>query len=1128
LSSYQEFVEEFKPYKTKLREFVSNYDVLDNTNSRTTDFDLSPAYNEATGKIESSTARILDNIIVNENLDSTVNPRQNWKNNIGQQITEIKIGDSGSGWTFEPIVKIQGGGGTGATAKAYLGYGKITKIEIVTPGSGYTSAPTVVIEGSQTDDGTPAKATAVLGGGLVRSTKVAMKFDRNAGSYTFDTLEETETLTGTGARSIYDLIWPMDLDLKKVSVLVDGVLQLRSKYTYENFEDTTKTYNRERGRIKFNIPPKLNSVITVNYSKPISLLSAEDRIKFAYQPGANMFGKELSQLLDGIDYGGVEIRSFDFSGPAGWDTSGWYTDNWDTFENTFEDEIFVLDGSTVAIELSKPLENTIEYNVYRNGIRIDAPDFVEGTSATNPSATCTTIVGNGVQTTIYLDNDGLNLTNLVDGDVIAVRKSTSDGAIQLDPTSYDTQINGGDLLYSSATGLNAEDIVVDGDGFVTPTTSKGPEELVPGQILDTLDIKVYTRDSDGQGQIFSQSYIMDSTLTYSLGVLPSTSDAIFVKLNNQLLPSTDYTVNWTDKTITFASATVGAELNIVAVAQGIQSILDFGTLITDGTSEEYTLPIKYVEGMQVSVTVDGTPKTVDVLETETVGLFAAIRFDEVQDANKTIHFTAFGNSDTVNYSQITKDTFTGNGTLADFELLQSPFYSIPTEHNLIVKVNNTILKAGYNVEFVIPQAGQKEFAVETFQHPSGSLEVNDIKVFLNGIEKTTPIDWRFEISNSSIIFADDVGAPGDVVDIFVITDGDYRVTGNTVTFDTPPALDDTIEIFQFSNHNIIDIDRINYDVVSRKLMSPDELDYVNYIRLTTGEISLRSPAPDAQYVWVSVNNELLTPSVDYYVTNDGMKVRLIRQPSTNDKIDVIHFTSTVSKPKFAFRQFKDMLNRTHFKRLDAPATKLANPLNYYDLRIEVEDASMLSEPNKPQNLPGIVFIDGERIEYFVKEGNTLRQLRRGTLGTGVKNLHAAGSKVFDQNVSKTVPYTDATMTHTFREDVDGVQTTFAIPFTVDSVNEVEVFVGGIRQRKNTLDVFNPTIALDSPEGDVTHSVDFTISANALTLTNAPAEGTAVTVVKKQGKSWTESGVSLGDSENAISRFLRAGTTELPE
>jgi len=1124
LESYQDFVEEFKPYKTKLREFVSNYDVRDNTSSLTTDFDLSPAYSTETKRIEPSSARIQDGVIIEQNLDTSVNPRQTWKNNIGQQITEVKIGDGGSGWTFEPIVKIQGGGGSGAEAKAYLGYGKITHIKVTKPGSGYTSAPTVIIEGSQTDNSTPAKVTAVLGGGLVRSTKVAMKFDRNAGSYTFDTLDETEMFTGSGARVRYDLKWPMDLDIKKVEVYIDNTLQLRSRYTFANIEDTTKTYNREKGRITFTKPPALNATIQVKYKKPISMLSAEDRIKFAYQPGVNMFGKELSQLLDGIDYGGVEIRSFDFSGPAGWDTQGWYTDNWDVYENTFEDEVFTADGSTIAVQLSAPLENNVVYNLYKNGIRIDDPNFSLGTP-TNINAIVDTIIGDGTTDTIFVQDLGISL---LDGDVFVVRKSSSDGAIGLDPMSYDTQIIGGDLVYSTATGLNSEDIVIDGDGFVTPTTSKGPEELVPGQVMDTLDIQVYTRDSDGQGQIYSQSYIMDSTLVYDLGVLPNSNNAIFVKLNNQLLPSTDYTVNWTDKTIAFASATVGAELNIVAVAQGIQSILDFGTLITDGTSEEYTLPIKYVEGMQVSVTVDGIPKTVDVLETETIGLFAAIRFDEVQDANKTIHFTAFGNSDTVNYSQITKDTFAGDGTLTNFELLQSPFYSIPSEHNLIVKVNNTILKAGYNVEFVIPQSGQREFAAETFQHPSGSLEINDLKVFLNGVEKNTPIDWRFEISNSSIILADDVGVPGDVIDIFVITDGDYRVLGKTVTFDTAPALDDTIEIFQFSNHNIIDIDRINYDVVSRKLMSADELDYVNYIRLTTGEISLRSPAPDAQYVWVSVNNELLTPSVDYYVTNDGMKVRLIRQPSTNDKIDVIHFTSPVSKPKFAFRQFKDMLNRTHFKRLDAPATKLANPLNYYDLRIEVEDASMLSEPNKGQNLPGIIFIDGERIEYFVKENNTLRQLRRGTLGTGVKNIHTAGSKVFDQNRSKTVPYADATISHTFTSEVDGTQTTFNIPFTVNSANEVEVFVGGIRQRKSAIEVFDPTLALDSPEGDTTHAAEFTINTNALVLATAPEDGISVTIIKKQGRNWTENGISLGDTENSIARFLRAGTTELPE
>ena len=45
-------------------------------------------------------------------------------------------------------------------------------------------------------------------------------------------------------------------------------------------------------------------------------------------------------------------------------------------------------------------------------------------------------------------------------------------------------------------------------------------------------------------------------------------------------------------------------------------------------------------------------------------------------------------------------------------------------------------------------------------------------------------------------------------------------------------------------------------------------------------------------------------------------------------------------------------------------------------------------PEKSTNTPGVLFINGERIEYFVKDGNSLQQLRRGTMGTGVKDIHS--------------------------------------------------------------------------------------------------------------------------------------------
>ena len=1123
LASYQDFVEEFKPYSTKIREFVSEYNAIDPTNSSISDFDLAPVYNKNTKTIDVSRAIIIDDIIQNENLDTTIYPRKNWKDNHGYQITEIQLGNGGSGFTFEPIVTLVGGGGTGATAKAYLGYGKITSIKVTNPGSGYTSAPTVVISGSQVETGTAAKATAVLGNGVVRSPSVKIKFDRTSGTFTFDTLAKTETFTGTGFENRFFLEWPMDLDNKKVSVYVDNILQLRSKYTYENIQNLDKSYAREQGKILFATPPKLNAVIRVEYNIPLSMLNAEDRIKFAYNPIAGMYGNDLAQLMTGVDYGGVEVRSFDFDSPAGFDTAGWYTDNWDEFDSTFEDEVFTADGSTIAVQLSVPLEDGVVYNLYKNGVRIDDPNYDAGTP-TNLYAITNSITGDGTTDTIFVQDLGIEL---LDNDIFVVRKTTSDGSVIPDAESYDTALTGGDLAYTTARGVAAEEIIVDGDGFVTPTTSSSPEEVVPGQVLDTLDIKVFTRDSQGQGVINSQSYIMDSTLTYDLGVKPNSSDAVIVKVNNIILPQTDYTIDWSANTVTLNTAVVGAELNIVTVAQGIQNILDYGQIIGDGSTTNHETTVNWAENISVYASINGEQKLVDVFKSET-SIKTVIRFEEVVADGDIINYTVFSADEQINYSQITKDVFNGDGSTKEFTLANAPLYAIPSEHNVLVKVDNKILNAGYNIQYTIPENNQREFALEIFQMPAGSLDVADVKVFLNGLEITTPLQWRFEIANSSITLSDETGVAGDLLEMYVITDGEYRVNGNTVTLDSAPANNASIEVIQFTNHDLLGTERINYEVVSRTTLIPEDVDYITYRRTTVGEIKLRKPAVDAQYVWVSVNGELLSPSVDYYVTDDKMKVQLVRQPEADDIIDVIHFTAPVSTPKFAYRQFKDMLNRTHFKRLDKSTAKLAQPLNYYDLRIELDDASNLSEPNKGQNLPGVIFIEGERIEYFVKEENTLRQLRRGTLGTGVKDTYATDTNVFDQNISKTVPYKDRTLA--YNTTADGVTAQFEVGYPVGSINEIEVFVGGVRMRKASLDVFDYTAALDSPEGDTTIESDFVFDANTniITLTNIPVEDTRVTVVKKVGQSWTTQGTALGDTDNGIARFLRAGTSGLPE
>ena len=67
-------------------------------------------------------------------------------------------------------------------------------------------------------------------------------------------------------------------------------------------------------------------------------------------------------------------------------------------------------------------------------------------------------------------------------------------------------------------------------------------------------------------------------------------------------------------------------------------------------------------------------------------------------------------------------------------------------------------------------------------------------------------------------------------------------------------------------------------------------------------------------------------------------------------------------------------------------------------------------------------------------------------------------------------------------------------------------------------------------GDYENPADviFNVQTQQIDLKQVPVEGTRVTIIKKQGKIWNEGTNSLGESENSIARFLRAGTSELPE
>ena len=561
LSNFEDYVSEVKPYRTQVREYVSSYDVLDNSNSGVSDFDLPAVYNAETQEVE---------IVDNTNPIINTYPWKTWVDTVGYSIVDIKITDGGAEYLTEPKIVIESDTGSGATARAFIVNKQIVRIKLITTGSKYITTPTINIIGGYSVDGRSAKAIAVLGNSVIRTTNIKMKFDRIYQDFVIDDLQYSETLENiTGTKVQYGLKWLPDLTVGKTTVVINGQTVVRDSYTMGTVSTIVDGHPVYTGVITFKVAPEKSSVIVVNYYKNNEVLNATDRIQYYYSPTSGELGKDLPQLMSGIDYGGVVVGGLNFNVVNGWDSIPYYTGTWDNFNpNTNDVSVTVgkkfsynismpyvpVNGSTfnvyykkfgsiaitgtlngsfmtsdtslitdnmrinfansnggVSIEkeyyvssFSKDLSFTITEvigtpSIYLTGsgtntgtfylepVRIDDPNFAVGVINPNvPNAIMATPIMTG-DTDIIEIPSSINASN---GDTFIIRKDTSDGSLVND---YDTILSGGNFALGSAAGLAPEDINVDGDEFYSTVNGYGPEEVVPGQVVDTLAIKVFTK-----------------------------------------------------------------------------------------------------------------------------------------------------------------------------------------------------------------------------------------------------------------------------------------------------------------------------------------------------------------------------------------------------------------------------------------------------------------------------------------------------------------------------------------------------------------------------------------------------------------------------------------------------------
>ena len=1263
LPSFEAYVQEVKPYKTKIREYLSAYNKTDNTQSVITDFELSPFYDPQRGEIVSPKVTINDGVLSDINFDVNVYPQKHWIDNFTYSIEEILIEFGGTGYTEVPLITISGGGGSGATARAFIGSGAVKNIVVDNPGSGYTSAPTVNIEGTQAAGGLQPKVSVILGNKKIRTINIKQKFDRITPNYEILSLKETETFISTGTELKLTLKYPMDLIRANVSVIINGVEALDSEYSYNNESavSSDNSHTHELGYILLEQSRVAGTTIVVEYNKSYEMLSAADRVNLLYNPETGQYGKDLAQLMDGVDYGGVEVRSFEFGQDLGYDSQPWYTSEWDTYDENFDDESFPTSGLQTTFTLSKPLEEDSLYNVYINAVRVDDPNY-DGSTKTyladdgstvlalgNPNALMKSLTTESSEYTVTTDANGssvytVTIENVVEWEeyftlngnpvtpTITIRKASSDGSFLPSGSGFDSLIEGGNLQYGTATGLDAGDITLDGDGFITPTTSKGPEELVPGQLHDTLDLKVYDRAADGGSLISTRNYTATaSQIEFDLAILPHNIYSLFVKVNGSMLTEDDYEIDYANKTITLESAlSAGDKVNISSMAGNGERIVDIDNFVGDGNTRVFVTNSVYQEDLQSYITVNGLNSQVALFETDATygdrqGL-VGLEFSVAPNEDAFIYYALFDtNESTVQrYSATNVNRFISDGSTVGFELSPEPASRLPLSHNVVVKVDDTILYPGYTQQwYIVPD---RNYQLDTSQWAGSSLAPDLVDVYLNGRKLKLLTDYNWDFANTQVILFDNVGETGDDLEVVIPSTSEYAfskntrlglsqvsgsfevgetvtvgypdstqftatvkaystniltivgvlpgleqaidsddtvpVTGQTsgavsniiqdidlieagdsLVLNTAPAEGTTIDVFTFARHEIQDIQMETKTNVSRRVLTIGSDDYYEAHRRGRGLIELREPALDTAYVWVILNGTLLTANRDYKLVKLDSYVQITRPLEANDVVQVVHFAAPKSNEKFGFRMFKDMLNRTHYKRLNKNNVYiLAQDLNITDKQIVLTDATNITIPDVAKNNPGVLFIEGERIEYFQVDGNTLSQLRRGTLGTGARTVYEAGTEFMDQSDKETIPYKEQMVSLIALEDESTQIVLDWLP--TKGVNEFEIFVGGRRLRKNAIsayqfqevdedgNVITGLINKDSPEGDVVLDAEFTLTIEnnvaTVNLAQTPATNSRILIVRKLGKTWQNPGEQLRYSENPIAQFIREATTDLPE
>jgi len=587
---YQNYINEVKPYRSKVREYTIDYTGSDEFLGSITDFDL-PAYYDTTLELFRSPSG--EEIEKDEALWQTETYNQ-WYNNRALSLDSITISQSGANYATPPLVTITGGGGKGATAIATIdgNTGAVIGITVTNSGGGYTTTPTVIINGSAS---TPAEAVALMKNYYVRSFETHMKFDR----VTYHS-EVKEWAANTTYRA-GDVIAYSRSDgdqLIRNAYSVKANITTGSTFVPTDYNLlTANVFATANDRIVGFYQPRIDMPVIETVTREITVAQTVNNSNVMYVtslPGLRRNMTVSSSFANAASVievvSGVLLLSGNITANVGDQISQTHVSN--TYINTGNvitskwANVSLYANVEILANLSSLYGNIT--NAYRVGSYLTDYEFTLGNTVNivnltsnpgNMTVTSTSVYPVAVNVTaIQLDREqnqaqgnvltatyhGLGqLVSSIDYPGVQVQGAEfaqnpgfgapygsvfdnidydSDGTPLLSESSLDTVIRSS--YTDTLLGTRAEDIIVDGSGFVSTYSSHAPEELIPGRVFDSIDMQIYTK-INGNTEVLGYRVFnnMLGDMVYS-----RVADAYSTTLTQALLP-TDTVIHVADASV---------------------------------------------------------------------------------------------------------------------------------------------------------------------------------------------------------------------------------------------------------------------------------------------------------------------------------------------------------------------------------------------------------------------------------------------------------------------------------------------------------------------------------------------------------------------------------------------------